>query len=130
MVGNYILSFIGFLPADKPEYIVYVAVDNPKGITQYGGTVSAPIAKNVMKSIIDIKNIKQDNTGMIRQEYTWLDKKYIMLPNVIGLDLKEAQKTLKGFKLEYSGTGEKVIAQEPSSNQYVVEGSTIKLMLE
>ena len=130
MVGNYILSFIGFLPANKPEYIVYVAIDNPKGITQYGGTVSAPIAKNVMKSIIDIKNIKQDNTGMIRQEYTWLDKKYIMLPNVIGLDIKSAQKELKGFKLEYSSTGEKIIAQEPSSNQYVIEGSTIKLMLE
>ena len=39
MVGNYIVSFIGFLPADKPEYVVYVAIDYPKGITQYGGTV-------------------------------------------------------------------------------------------
>ena len=51
MVGNYIVSFIGFLPADKPEYVVYVAIDYPKGVTQYGGTVSAPIAKNIMKNI-------------------------------------------------------------------------------
>ena len=130
MVGNYILSFIGFLPADKPEYIIYVAIDNPKGVTQYGGTVSAPIAKNVMKNIIDLKKIKQDNTGMIRQEYTWLDTKYILLPNVVGMSLKDAQKTLKGLKIEYSGTGEKVIAQEPTSNQYIKETSTIKLMLE
>lgn len=45
MVGNYILSFIGIFPADKPDYVVYVAVNNPKGVTQYGGTVAAPIAK-------------------------------------------------------------------------------------
>ena len=36
MVGNYILSFIGFLPADDPEIVLYIAVDNPKGVTQYG----------------------------------------------------------------------------------------------
>ena len=129
MVGNYILSFIGFLPADKPEYIVYVAIDNPKGITQYGGTVSAPIAKNVMKSIIDIKGIKQDNTGMIRQEYTWLDTKYVLLPDVVGMSIDEAKKTLKGFKIEYSGNGDNVISQEPSSNQYIKETNTVKLML-
>ncbi len=129
MVGNYILSFIGFLPADKPEYIVYVAIDNPKGITQYGGTVSAPIAKNVMKSIIDIKGIKQDNTGMIRQEYTWLDTKYVLLPDVVGMSVDEAKKTLKGFKIEYSGNGDNVISQEPSSNQYIKETNTVKLML-
>ena len=129
MVGNYILSFIGFLPADKPEYIVYVAIDNPKGITQYGGTVSAPIAKNVMKSIIDIKKIKQDNTGMIRHEYTWLDTKYVLLPDVVGMNVDEAKKALKGFKIEYSGNGDSVISQEPSSNQYIKETNTVKLML-
>ena len=129
MVGNYILSFIGFLPADKPEYIVYVAIDNPKGITQYGGTVSAPIAKNVMKSIIDITGIKQDNSGMIRQEYTWLDTKYVLLPDVVGMSVDDAKKTLKGFKIEYSGNGENVISQEPSSNQYIKETNTVKLML-
>ena len=39
MVGNYIVSFIGFTPTDNPEVVVYVAIDYPKGITQYGGTV-------------------------------------------------------------------------------------------
>jgi stage V sporulation protein D (sporulation-specific penicillin-binding protein) len=41
MVGNYITSFIGFLPANDPKIVVYVAIDNPKGITAYGGTVPA-----------------------------------------------------------------------------------------
>ena len=130
LVGNYIVSFMGFIPADKPQYLVYVAIDNPKGITQYGGTVSAPIAKNVMESIINIKKLPQDNSGMIRQEYTWLDTKYIKLPNVIGMELKEAQKNLKGFKIEYSGNGNKVTYQEPLPDQYVKETNTIKLFLE
>ena len=83
-----------------------------------------------MKSIIDIKDIKQSSDGMIRQEYTWLDTKYVMLPNVVGMELKEAQKELKGFKIEYSGEGNKVIIQEPAASQYVKEGSIVKLMLE
>jgi stage V sporulation protein D (sporulation-specific penicillin-binding protein) len=112
MTGNYIVSFIGILPSDKPEYVVYIAIDYPKGITQYGGTVSAPIAKSVMKSIIDIKDIAPSKEVTPRQ-YTWLDQKYVKLPSVIGKDIKEAKKILKGFKLEYSGTGEKIIYQEP-----------------
>ena len=39
MVGNYITSFMGFMPADNPQIVVYVAIDHPKGITAYGGTV-------------------------------------------------------------------------------------------
>ncbi|MBO5096109.1 MAG: PASTA domain-containing protein [Bacilli bacterium] len=128
MVGNYILSFIGFLPADDPEVIVYVAVDNPKNVTQYGGTVSAPIAKNILQSTIDILDIEERLDGMPK-EYTWLDKKYVTIPNVVGMSVDEAKKTLKGFNLEYSGDGEKVIYQSPEAGYYIEEGTTIKLML-
>ena len=89
MVGDYILSFVGFLPADKPDYVVYVAINNPKGVTQYGGTVSAPVAKNIMLSIIDYKNYKEEPAEKSR-EYTWLDEKYYYLPNVIGMNLSDA----------------------------------------
>ena len=83
-----------------------------------------------MKSIIDIKKIEQSNDGMIRREYTWLDTKYVMLPNVVGLSLKEAQKELKGFKIEYSGEGNTVLLQEPVAGQYIKETGVVKLMLE
>lgn len=126
--GNYILSFMGFLPADNPELVVYVAVDNPKGVTQFGGVVSAPIAKNVMTSAIEILDIKPSKEGMAR-EYTWLDKKYVLLPNVVGMSKEEATKTLKGFKIEYSGIGDTVIYQAPVHEYYVEEGETIKLLL-
>ena len=128
MSGNYIVSFMGFLPADKPEYVVYVAVDNPKGITQYGGTVSAPIAKNIMKNIISIKGL-EPSRDVTPREYTWLDTKYVKCPNVVGMTKKEALSLLRGFNVIYSGAGENIIYQEPLADIYVKENSTIKVML-
>ena len=126
--GNYILSFMGFLPADDPEIVVYVAIDNPKGVTQYGGVVSAPIARNVMLSAIDILDIKPSREGMAK-EYTWLDKKYSILPNVVGMSREEATKALKNYKIEYSGTGDTVIYMSPEAGFYAPEGKTIMLLL-
>ncbi len=126
--GNYILSFIGFMPADDPEIVVYVAIDNPKGVTQYGGVVSAPIAKSVLTSAIDILGIEPSKEGMAR-EYTWLDKKYLILPNVVGMSKKEATAALKNFQIEYSGSGNTVVYQSPASGYYAPEGETIKLLL-
>lgn len=128
MSGNYIVSFMGFFPANKPEYVVYVAIDHPIGVTQYGGTVSAPIAKNIMKNIISIKNISPSKEVKPR-EYTWLDTKYVKTPNVVGKTKKEASTLLKGFKIEYSGTGETIIYQEPDAGIYIKENSTIKVLL-
>ena len=129
MVGNYIVSFIGFLPADKPEYVVYVAIDYPKGVTQYGGTVSAPIASNIMKNIISIKDIKPSK-DVTPRTYTWLDVKYKQVPNVVGLSKKEVTKILKGFEVIYSGTGDTVMYQEPKEGTYIKENGTIRIMLK
>lgn len=128
MVGNYIVSFIGFLPADKPEYIVYVAVDYPKGVTQYGGTVSAPLAKNIMKNIISIKGLKPSK-DVTPRTYTWLDIKYKQVPNVVGLSKKEVTNILKGFDVIYSGSGDTVMYQEPDEGTYIKENGTVKVMM-
>ena len=128
MVGNYIVSFMGFLPANKPEYVVYVAIDYPKGVTQYGGTVSAPIAKNIMKNIISIKGLTP-SSDVTPRTYTWLDTKYVRVPSVIGLSKKEAAKALKGFEVIYSGNGDKVLYQEPKGDTFIKENGTIKIML-
>lgn len=128
MVGNYITSFIGILPADDPEVVVYIAVDNAKGITQYGGTVAAPIAKSVMASIIDILSIEKDTNG-IEKEYTYLDKKYVEVPDVVGMDLSEARKTLKGFNIKEEGDG-KVLYQSPEAGTKILEGETVRLYMQ
>lgn len=128
LVGNYIVSFIGFMPSDDPEIVLYVAIDNPKGITQYGGTVSAPIAKSILEEAADILNIKPSTEGMPKV-YNWYDTKYIKVPDVTDMILEDANKLLKGFDVRYVGTGKRIIKQEPLPNTYIKELGTIRLML-
>lgn len=128
MVGNYIVSFIGFLPADDPQVVVYIAIDNAKGVTQYGGTIAAPIARQVLMDSASILEIEKSSGGM-EKEYTYTDKKYIEVPNVIGMNVKDATKSLKSFKVEYSGSGSTVSYQSPSANERILEGETVKLLL-
>ncbi|MBE6158730.1 MAG: PASTA domain-containing protein [Firmicutes bacterium] len=128
MSGNYIVSFIGFMPVDNPSIVLYVAVDNPKGVVQYGGTVAAPIAKSILESYISINNLKSSSEVMPKV-YNWMDVKYKKLVNVVGKTREEATKLLKGYKIEYSGNGNIVLYQSPEANLYVEDNSTVKLML-
>ena len=128
MVGNYITSFIGFLPADNPKIVIYIAIDNPKGISAYGGTVSAPIFKNIAEDAIAALDIKKPTAGL-EKEYRYFDTKYYTVPNVIGYDKKEVRKLLDKFTVEYSGEGDRVIFMSPSAGSRVSEGSVIRLML-
>ena len=128
MQGNYILSFIGFIPADNPSLLLYVAIDHPHNVTQYGGTVAAPIAKNIFKSAVSILNINKSDE-VIPKEYSWLDQKYIIVPNVINMDVKEAKKALKNFKVKYVGNGKRVIKQTPKANTMTKELGDVVLYL-
>lgn len=55
-VGKYVASFIGFFPANKPQYLALIIVDEPVG-SYYGSSVAAPYAKYVFEEIIRIKDI-------------------------------------------------------------------------
>ena len=54
--GKYVSSFVGFFPADKPQYLALIVVDEPVG-TYYGSAVAAPVAREIFEDIIKIKNI-------------------------------------------------------------------------
>lgn len=49
--NRYISSFLGFAPVDNPKIILLVIIDNPKG-AYYGGTIAAPVAKEIFKNIL------------------------------------------------------------------------------
>ena len=57
-MGKYVMSFVGFFPANEPKYLALVIVDEPVG-GQYGSTVAAPICKRIFEGIIEAKNIKR-----------------------------------------------------------------------
>lgn len=48
---KYISSFLGFAPADNPQVLVHVVINNPQGI-YYGGTIAAPVAKEIFENIL------------------------------------------------------------------------------
>ena len=53
---KYIASFLGFSPADDPQVMVFVVIHNPQGV-YYGGTIAAPVAKDIFSDILPYLNI-------------------------------------------------------------------------
>lgn len=128
MVGNYITSFIGFLPADDPKIIVYVAVDNAKGVSQYGGTVAAPIARNILVDSISALEIeKRSDAG--EKNYKVSEAHYYSVSNVVGMNVNDAKKVLDKFSLEFSGGGSIVSYQSPGEGERILEGDVVRLYL-
>ena len=50
-VKKYYTSFAGYFPADRPKYSCIVVIDNPKGYSQYGSDVAAPVFKEIADKI-------------------------------------------------------------------------------
>ena len=48
---EYIASFLGFAPASDPKVLVLVIINRPQG-TYYGGTIAAPVAKEIFENIL------------------------------------------------------------------------------
>ena len=126
LVNNYILSFIGFLPADDPQVVVYFAIDNPKGVQQFGGVIAGPPAKAILSDSIKALNIKKPSGGM-EKEYQYTDKKYKTVPDVSGKSKKDATSALKDFKVIFEGSGDKVTYQSPEAGSRIYEGETVRV---
>ena len=126
MTNNYILSFIGFLPADSPKVVVYIAIDNPKGTVQYGGTTVGPLSKAVLKDCIKSLNIKPSIGGK-EKKYSWPNPKTITVTDVTGMSIEEAKNALRGLNVIVKGSGSKVLHQSPEANTKIDEGKTVRI---
>ena len=60
--NKYISSFLGFAPADNPTVIALVLIDEPTGI-YYGGTIAAPVIKEVFDNVLPYLGIEEQYTG-------------------------------------------------------------------
>lgn len=128
LVNNYIMSFVGIIPSNDPEAVLYIAIDNPKNTALLSSYTTTPIARRILLDIIDALDIKKQEGG-VEKDWQWDDKVYYDVPNVIGKDKKEAKEILEHFKVEYSKTGSKVISQSPKAGERLEDGGTITLLL-
>lgn len=126
MQNNYILSFIGFAPADDPEIVVFLAIDNPKDTVQFGGLVVAPIVGTIIEDSLSSLNIKRRSDGMDK-DYLWPEQPKIRTPDLIGLTRGDLTEYMVNLRLETYGEGEYVINQTPRPGSKLEQGSTIRL---
>ena len=64
---KYIASFLGFAPAEDPQVIGLIVIDNPQGV-YYGGTVAAPVMKEIFENALPYLGIGKTVTEQMQQE--------------------------------------------------------------
>lgn len=129
MVGNYIMSFMSVVPANNPEAVLYLAIDNPKNTALLSSYTTTPIARRILLDIIEALDIKKQE-GELEKDLEWTDIPTHKVPNVVGKTVDEAKKKLAQFNIEYSNNGKKVVEQSPAAGEKLEEGGTIRLLLE
>lgn len=128
LVGNYIMSFMAVVPSNNPKAVLYLAIDNPKNTALLSSYTTTPIARRILLDIIEALKLEKQSGG-IEKEKEWTDKEQKVVPNVINKTVKEAKKLLTDFKIEYSGKGNIIKEQTPTSGEKIEVGGTIKLLL-
>lgn len=58
---RYISSFLGFAPAEDPQVLTMVIINNPQGV-YYGGTIAAPVVKDIYSNILPYLGIEKTET--------------------------------------------------------------------
>ncbi|MCM3721852.1 penicillin-binding transpeptidase domain-containing protein [Solibacillus isronensis] len=128
--GDYIVSFIGFAPANDPEVVVYVAVDSPKGELVFGSTIVAPIVGQIIEDIAPILGIEKDREGQLEKQYRWGDELTERVPDLVGVSVNEIMELEYPYQIKVHGEGETVKAQLPEPESVLELDGTIHLYLE
>ena len=127
--NNYIMSFMAVVPSNNPKAVLYLAIDNPKDTAMLSSYTTTPIARRILLDIIEALHIKKQK-GELTKDLEWSDKPTYKVPNLIGMDVKTIKKKTKHFHIEYSGTGNTIVAQSPNPKEKLEEEGTIRVLLK
>ena len=117
--GKYVSSFVGFAPADDPEYVILMTVDEPSSGAYYGSIVAAPYVGDIFSKIFAYEQIAPtDNAEKIE---------YIDMPELTDKSVDYALNELKklGLYVECAGDGDTVISTLPLSETKVKKGDVV-----
>lgn len=124
--GNRIASFIGFAPANDPEIVCLIMLDEPQVDNKYGGTIAAPLAGEVIEDVLNYlgveKQYTEDELPDVKAE----------IPDVRDIEIDGAIKSITDKNLLYKvvGDGDKVVDQLPKPGIMLNERSTVILYTE
>jgi len=122
---DYIVSFLGFAPADDPEIMILLLLDTPShdtGVYISGGSIAAPVVGRMLEDILPMSLgimpvYTEDDHGDIN----------VHVPRITGSSVDEAVSKLneQGYDYTVIGEGDIVTAQLPTRNAYVASGTKV-----
>lgn len=120
--GKYIASVLAMYPVDDPQLTIYIKVDEPNPEKYYGGEVTNPITKAFFKEVKDYINSPIYNQ-------TIKTGNEVIVPDVRGLSVKEANKILEESKLKVDLQGKEsvIVKMNPEPGTSVQENSKISI---
>lgn len=123
---EYIVSFIGFAPADDPEVAILVLLDDPSsesGIYISGGQMAAPVVGKMMADILPYLGYEPEYTD---SELAAADK---AVPELTGMSITQAKSALSesGLGCRVIGEGDTVTDQLPRAGAVIAAGSEVLL---
>ena len=127
--NNYIMSFMSVVPANNPEAVLYLAIDNPKHTAMLSSYTTTPIARRILLDIIEALDIEKQE-GEIAKDLEWNDKITYEVPNVIGKSIDEAKKMLTNFEIVTEGEGKRVAEQSPEAGEVIEDRSKVRILLK
>ena len=120
-----IVSFVGFLPAEDPELLCLIVVDNPLR-DRWGGHTAAPAFKRVMERILYLpegRACARQSGEIARRQENRGDDPLESIPDLRGMSRRVArfQAGLRGLPVTFSGEGEVVLEQQPPPGDCDIE---------
>lgn len=115
--GKYIASFAAFSPAEDPQVIALVLIDEPEGV-YYGGQVAGPVMKEILSNVLPYLGIEPIYT---EEESKLEETKEMTVPNLVGMEVSEVKKLLNQEKISYTieGEGDVAKSQFPPAGEVV-----------
>ena len=111
--NKYVTSFLGVAPIDNPQVVLLITLYNPTGEGGHqGGGVAAPLGGQIFSEILPYLEVNQGNQDEVEKI------EEVVVPNIIGLSIKEAESVIKELDLEIE------INEEVDKNKTVIKEQT------
>lgn len=118
-----IASFVGFAPANDPEIICLVMLDEPQVANKFGGTIAAPLAGEIIEDTLSYLGVQRDYEEEMETVET------IEIVDVRDIETEDAKEKLEdsGFTVKVVGKGDTVYDQLPKPGIMMSLKSTVIL---